>query len=126
MSQISYFLVFGNGKSHPFQHLLKHGFKHCFILIRYRDIWIFLENNYNKLSLNFNNSLTADDMQSALSRLGCLMVEVNPCLIQSNKKLSFMTCVAISKRVLGINKRFIMTPWQLYCYIKRIKIKQKY
>jgi hypothetical protein len=90
-------------------------------MVYHHGIWVIIENNFNKMNIKIHQETTPHDMHTLMMRMGCLMIEVTPPEISGTKGLSFISCVEIAKHILGIDRRFIITPWQLYCYIGKYK-----
>lgn len=116
------FVVF-SGKTDIFWlKFLKSRFRHCFILLNDGKIWMSVDSLssytdvqvYHHLDPNFN-------LPAWLQKQGYI---ITPCFIRQKltkpAPWSVFTCVESVKRILGLHHRFIITPWQLYCYLNKI------
>lgn len=97
---------------------LKKGFRHCFALIEDQAGWAV----YNPLShyteIKLYPGMKADDLIRFYGGLGYTVVESR--VREPKKKMapfSPFTCVEAVKRALGIQARFIVTPWQLFRFL---------
>jgi len=97
---------------------LRRGFRHCFILIRFADIWICLDALAHKTELMRIDIPDTVHLMKWLENQGETVVryKIQPSL---KKPLypSLFTCVEAVKRTLGLRKPFILTPWQLYKFL---------
>ncbi|MCW9034759.1 MAG: hypothetical protein OQJ97_11120 [Rhodospirillales bacterium] len=97
---------------------LKHGFRHCFIVMRRDDQWIVFDPLAHQLSIDIVHDEPGIDPMSWYTSLGHKVV---PCTIKNaTQKLAPVapfTCVEAIKRVLGIHSRKVLTPWQLYQHL---------
>lgn len=103
--------------------ILKPGFRHCFVLLNDGQRWISIDpispytdvQVYHHVKANFN-------LPKSLEEGGNKIV---PAIIEKNHKKAapwmLFTCVEAIKRILGIHKRFIFTPWQLYQFLEKSK-----
>lgn len=101
---------------------LRHGFRHCFVLIRFADIWISVD------ALAHKTEVMRLDVPDSFSIVGWLESQGDRVIhvpIQPNKATplcpSLFSCVENVKRILGVRAPFIMTPWQLFKYLKTLK-----
>ena len=97
--------------------LLKPGFRHVMAVKPDRDRYLVVENHYRDSEV-----YTLTDIQGLLDKSVCVKV-----YYQGGARGLFMldTCVATTKQMLGINKPFIWTPWQLHQYVTRLNDEQK-
>lgn len=97
---------------------LKPGFRHCFIALNHEELWIV----YNHLSHQTFLSVVADSSINEMIewhmgkgwkviRYAIKDAKAKPATFWPN------TCVEAVKRVLGVQNRFIITPWQLYRHL---------
>ncbi len=101
--------------------ILKPGFRHCAVLINDGQSWIMMDplSNYTDVSVpdvpqNFNLPLW-------MKTQGHIVVKAPICRDVRPAPCSFYSCVEAVKRVLGIHKRMIFTPWQLYRHLTKHK-----
>jgi len=104
-----------------FLRFLKTGYKHCFILLQDGEHLISFDPlaTHAEISIisNFSNE---DALMSWLINQGHMVVSAK--FFDATNKISpiaILNCVESIKRVLGIQKRFISTPYQLYKFLKK-------
>lgn len=101
--------------------LLKPGFRHCYVLVRDRWQWVSIDPLSHYMQIQFHTTITQSfDLPAWLRGQGMIVVETQ--IIEPPRKpapwMPF-TCVEAVKRFLGIQKRFIMTPRQLYYHLTK-------
>jgi hypothetical protein len=99
---------------------LRHGFRHCFVLIRFADIWISVD------ALAHKTEIMRIDVPDSFSIVGWLESQgerVVKAIPQSQNMTplcpSFFSCVENVKRILGLRASSVVTPWQLFKYLKK-------
>lgn len=117
-------VIFCNSNSFWWQTLLKDGFKHCFVIIEdYNGNYTFIDANCTNIAVSIIYNLEHEtDLQEICHKQRCKILTIPTTKLISNKKapLAFLTCVELVKRVLGIHKRSILTPYSLYKYIQKL------
>lgn len=110
--------------------ILKRGFRHCFVVLHDGKRWISLDPLASHTLLTVHDDIPCDfELTTWLRRqAGCRVVPT--AVNHSHKKpapVAPFTCVELVKRAIGLHKRFIFTPWQLYRHltINRKKGEQK-
>lgn len=106
--------------------VLKCGFRHCFILMKEGERWISIDplSSYTDIQI-YSHLEDGFDLPKSLEKQGYRVSEVF--VNRSHKKAApwaLLTCVESVKRILGLHKRFVITPWQLYCHLEKLKIIQ--
>lgn len=99
--------------------ILKPGFRHCFVLLNDGKRWVSLDPLSNYTDIIVHHHVPPEfDLPLWLKGRGHEVVETN--INRARKPAPFMlfTCVEAVKRVIGLHKRFIITPWQLYRYLQ--------
>ena len=97
---------------------LKHGFRHCYVLLHDGKHWIACDPLAHIQEITVPQVPYNFDLPNWLSEQGQTVLPVKK--KQAPKRpapLMFFTCVESVKRSLGIHKRSILTPWQLYKYL---------
>ncbi len=113
-------VVFTNQTDLRMVGMLKKGYRHCFILINDGEQWISIDPMANYMDVVVHHVPCEFDMPNWLLERGhrvipaCLNVDVSRAA-----PLMLFTCVEACKRILGIHKRFIFTPWQLFKYLNK-------
>ncbi|PZQ48702.1 MAG: hypothetical protein DI551_01055 [Micavibrio aeruginosavorus] len=99
---------------------LKPGFRHCYVLLNDGERWTSLDPLSHVTEVSVHHHVPADfDLPGWLRTRGNRVVAA-PMRRDVAKAAPFMlfTCVEAVKRVLGIHKRGVITPWQLYQHLK--------
>ena len=98
---------------------LRRGFRHCFVAIRFGDIWMALDGLSNHIEMTRLDLPDSFSLISWFSAEGYTAVSVK---IKPSKPQCLwpapVTCVELVKRILAIRKPFLLTPWQLYNHLK--------
>ncbi len=100
---------------------LKPGFRHCFVLLNDGERWVSFDPLANYTEILIYNHLSCDfDLPLWLKSRGLSVLEVSvERAVKRCAPLAPYTCVEAVKRVLGLHKRLIFTPWQLYRFLEK-------
>lgn len=106
--------------------ILKPGFRHCYVLLNDGQKWI----SYDPLSphteIIAHHHIPAEfDLPGWLECRG--QRSVPAAMVWNRKKpapFMLFTCVEAVKRLLGLHRFFIFTPWQLYRHLCSQQFKQ--
>lgn len=95
--------------------LLRRGFRHCFVAVRSGAGWVICDPLSNRTDLAFVADATAGDLARWYQSHGLqvLATRIAPPPRRPAPVRPY-TCVEAVKRVLGIEARWVLTPWQLY------------
>ena len=111
---------------------LRRGFRHCFILIRFADVWISVDALAHKTEVMRIDIPDHFSLMQWLENQGetVIKTQITPAKLKPYSP-SFFTCVENVKRIIGIRKPFIITPWRLYKFLtahneKEIKNGKRY
>lgn len=113
-------VVFCSHTDLPWLKFLKNGFRHCFILLNDGQRWMSIDpmSPYTDIQI-YHHIEWCFDLPEWLQSRGYKVLKTS---INKNHKVPapwmLCTCVEFIKRILGIHKRTIITPWQLYQYLK--------
>lgn len=117
----SVWVVFSGETDIPWLKIFKPGFRHCFALLNDGERWMSVDPISPYLDIQIYHHIAANfDLPNWLESRGhrVIFTKMNkdhkkpaPCMV--------VTCVEMIKRILGIHKRFIFTPWQLYQFLKK-------
>lgn len=100
--------------------ILKPGFHHCFVVLRDAQRWLTLDPLSNHMEARIYDMPGDFNLPLYLRNQGMLVVETH--LNHSHQKpapIMIFTCVETVKRILGLHKRWIITPWQLYRHLTK-------
>lgn len=110
-------VIFSNQTDLPWLKCLKPGFRHCSVLLNDGTQWITVDPLSNYMQVMVHHVPVTFDLPLWLRDRGHKVV---PTIIDRTKKEApwmIFTCVEAVKRLLGLKKRFIITPWQLYRHL---------
>lgn len=116
------YVVFEHDNSLWWLRFLQPGFRHCYVLLQIskepvqwleinpssNQLYIFLHSN----AMNFNYIYHLQHKKN----ITIIPVEFSQAPLKCAPFAPF-TCVEFAKRILGIHKFFLMTPYQLYKYL---------
>ncbi|MCT4574810.1 MAG: hypothetical protein OIF36_04475 [Alphaproteobacteria bacterium] len=103
---------------------LKSGFKHCFVILNDGDNWITYDPMSSFTDIMVHKTPISFDLPGWFAKRGDKVIRTFKVKHNNVVPLSFYTCVESVKRILGINKVFILTPYQLYKYLIKINLKK--
>jgi hypothetical protein len=111
-------VVFGDTCALPWLRLLRPGFRHCFLLRRFPGGWLLYDPRSDRTELALWPSCEISFLIKSLEDRGYIALAVAlPPVARRAAPFAAFTCVEAVKRVLGIRRRRILTPWQLYRYL---------
>lgn len=113
-------VVFSGETDLPWLKMLKPGFRHCFVLINDGQRWMSVDplSSHTEV-LVYHHVMASFDLPSWLESRGYTTLQAgSPLDHKRAAPLMMFSCVEAVKRLLGIHKRFILTPWQLYQFLK--------
>jgi hypothetical protein len=107
------YIVFTNDSGHWWSRFLHPFIKHCYLMIADRGRWLI----YGK-SMHYVDLFTIDRQPDKIEEV--IIVKIDR---KTARQSLFMlnTCVGHVKQILGINRPFIWTPYQLYKYLEKTK-----
>ncbi len=112
-------VVFTDQTDLPWIRVLKRGFRHCFVLIYDGRHWVSVDPMAHCTDVTVHDVPEGFDLPAWLAGQGHIVVSAR--LGREVRRAApwmMFTCVEACKRVLGIRRRFIFTPWQFYNYLK--------
>lgn len=114
-------VVFSGQADLPWLKILRPGFRHCYVLMNDGRHWITIDPLSNYMDVTVHH--LPQDFNLPLWMQDCGYTIVPAQISQTPKQAPWMvfTCVEAVKRVLGLHKRFILTPWQLYCHLRKCR-----
>lgn len=111
------YIIFENNITIWWLRFLKKGFRHCYLLLCVgEDIWLEINPTSNQIIFSIHQSIPnwdyIDNLCSDRSKIVLSVPLKEPPM--STAPIGFFTCVEFTKRCLGIQNFFIITPYQLY------------
>ena len=116
----SAWVVFSGQTEISWLRFLKPGFRHCYVLLNDGERWTSIDPLSHVTEISVHHHVPVDfDLPGWLEARGNRVVKAPVCR-DVTKAAPFMlfTCVEAVKRVLGVHKRSVFTPWQLYRHLK--------
>ncbi|TVR97364.1 MAG: hypothetical protein EA406_09900 [Rhodospirillales bacterium] len=113
-------VVFTDATSLTCLRVLKPGFRHCFVSLRRPQGWILIDPLSHKIDTFILEDVQTDQLLSWCRNHDCTAIRTRVRVDhrQSWVPVAPLTCVEVVKRVLGIQRRRIVTPWQLFCHLR--------
>lgn len=115
-------VVFSGQADLKWLRILKPGFRHCFVVIENRGRWILYNPLSHRTEIAVLEGVTGAELMKCYRGQGFRVV---PWLLRPVCKKSapwgLYTCVEAIKRILGIHAHWIITPWNLYKFLKNYK-----
>lgn len=113
-------IVFSDHADLGYLKILKRGFRHCFALIHDGDHWLAIDPMSHYIDFSILPVDPNYDLPIWMAGEGLSIVRVTPNRsIKKPAPLGLFTCVEVIKRFLGIHRRRVLTPWQLYRYLQK-------
>jgi hypothetical protein len=112
-------VVFSGRTDLPWLRFLRPAFRHCFIVLRDGGRWVTVDPMLHHMEVRVHHHLPAEfDLPRWLRGRGQTVVSA-PSVNPPAKPAPWrpFTCVEAVKRILGIHRGFILTPWQLYRFL---------
>jgi len=101
---------------------LKPGFRHCFIILETDRGCVCIDPISNRFTISMLEGYELKALLHWYRDMGMKVMNVG---VDHNNCKSFfwapMTCVEVVKRLIGLRESLILTPWQLYRYLKKNK-----
>jgi hypothetical protein len=113
------YVVFTGQADWPWLRWLKTGFRHCFVLLYDGRHWVSLDPLLNHTEVQVHNVPPGFDLPGWLEGRGHRVVKAD--IRRDHLRpapFAMFSCVEAVKRVLGLHDLRILTPWQLYRYLR--------
>jgi hypothetical protein len=115
-------IVFSDDTDISFLRILKKGFRHCFVIIKQADQWILIDPRANKTDIFVLPHPPGFNLPRYFLNEGKTVCKITGIVTPHKIAPLFpMSCVETVKRVIGLHKRFIFTPFGLYRHLQNIK-----
>lgn len=112
-------VVFGGDVSLWWLRVLRPGFRHCLVAVRDGDHWLVCDPLSHQTVLAIGGGASAEDLSAWYHDQGMTVVATAiRCAPRRAVLLRPLTCVEAVKKVLGIHESRIITPWNLYKFLK--------
>lgn len=114
-------VVFTAGPRPWWLHWLHPEIGHCFVVIDQGNRWILLDSLAHRLELKSFVVVPGEDLAAFYRALGYQTI-LAP-IAEAPERLAPVqpfTCVEVVKRAIGLHSWRIVTPFQLFCYLKKI------
>lgn len=101
--------------------LFKKGYRHCYAVINDGSKWVTCDPMAHKTEISVHHQIPADfDLPRWLQSRGLKVVAV-PNVSFKKKSLTpaFFTCVEAVKRLIGVRRFFVLTPYQLFRHLEK-------
>ncbi len=116
MKSLVVFHDYGHG---VFRHWLRWGFRHVFVAVLHKGYWIVLDGRGGVPVLEVVAGADYDLAEFYRRVHGFTVLGLTAPRQQPRSPLMLGTCVGAAKRILGVHKYWIVTPYQLFRYLKR-------
>jgi hypothetical protein len=115
-------VVFSGQTDLPWLHLLKAGFRHCFVAVDCLGKWVIINPLSNRTEISTVSGVMGADLASFYCSLGLRVVKTKT-VDPGSRPLPWrpFTCVEAVVRVLGVRAPGVFTPWGLCKYLKKNK-----
>ena len=119
------YVVFTGKTNIWYLHFLKKEYKHCFLLLEDNSFWL----SFDPLSSHTEIEIISKDKNIFLPdwmiSQGFKIVKANfNETFNHSAPMAIINCVESIKRILGIHNFMIMTPYQLFKYLKKTSNKE--
>ncbi len=102
--------------------LLKPGFRHCSLLLNDGQQWITYDPLSSFTDINVHDVPQDFDLAKWMRARGHIVIAAPLKRDLKAAPWGIFSCVEAVKRALGLHKRFIFTPWQLYRHLTKTEI----
>lgn len=111
-------VVFTDQADLPWLKVLRKGFRHCFVILHDGENWLSVDPLAHRIEAQIQHVQKDFDLPAWLEERGHIVIRAKIHEGQKIMPVMPVTCVEVVKRVLGVRRRFIFTPWQLYRHIR--------
>jgi hypothetical protein len=114
-------IIFSNDTDIRMLRLLKRGFRHCFIIMLQDQRWILIDPRSNKTDVNILPHPANFNFPRYFVSQGKTVMKLPPVVTPKRIMMPFcFSCVETVKRMIGLHRYFILTPYQLYRYLNKL------
>ena len=119
-TQAEVWVVFTGKTDMRWLKILKPGFRHCYALLNDGQRWMSIDPLSSYTDIQIHHHIAPEfDLPNWLEDQGFKVVKAN--INNTHERAApwvVLTCVESIKRILGLHKRRLITPWQLYNFLK--------
>lgn len=112
-------VVFSGQADLPWLKVLKQGYRHCYVLLNDGKHWITIDPLSNYMDVSVHDVPLDFNLPLWMRNRGHIIMPATIRHLDKQAPWMPFSCVEAVKRVLGIHKSFIFTPWQLYRYLRK-------
>jgi len=96
--------------------LLHPRFQHCYVIksSTCRRYWIRIETTVSQLNVDLLDADIFPNISDIISKNATLITIISRFTPETSSQLSILSCVDVTKRILGIKDFWCFTPYQLY------------
>lgn len=116
-------VVFSGDTDLPWLKILKPGFRHCYIVLNDQKHWITIDPLSNYMDVRVQEIPLDFNLPLWMKNRGNIVMPAEILNLQKQAPWMPFSCVEAVKRVLGIHACTIITPWQLYKYLRKKQTK---
>lgn len=115
-------VVFSGEADLKWLNVLKPGFRHCFVILESDGRWILYDPLSHQTEITVIGGLSLQELMDGYRKHGFHVVAwvQRPARFKP-APLGLYTCVEAVKRVLGIHAPLIITPWNLFNFLIKLK-----
>ncbi len=113
--------VFSNDTDLKFLKILRHGFRHCFVIMQQDNRWVLIDPRSDKTDIQILPHPHHFNFPRFFIEQGHTVVKI-PSLQTPRKIASVLpiSCVEMIKRIIGLHQWWVVTPHQLYRSILKL------
>ena len=111
-------VVFHDEGFHVFSPLLEPGYKHCAVIVEQGDYWILFDPQAGLPHIEVIAGIEYDLVSHIQNFKGRTVIETSTRELKAEGPLLLNNCVGLVKKILGITNPLILTPYQLWEYLK--------
>ena len=120
-----YWVVFSGQTDKFWLRLLKPGFRHCYVLINDGLRWISVDPMLHRMEVLMHHVPPDFDLPGWLESRGLKSLAVRQTGFQDKPMVPMpFSCVETVKRIIGLRKLSLFTPWQLYRHLSKLTSKE--
>jgi hypothetical protein len=124
LSPQTIWIVFSNDTDIRPLKILKKGFRHCFVILQQDARWMLIDPRCDMTEVKLLPHPVHFNFPRYFQQQGKIVLKVpRQATPRKVAPLFPMSCVETVKRMIGLHRRFILTPHQLYKYLTHSSMK---